>query len=111
MAVLAHLSAIIAMIVSAGWLSFIGPLLVWLIYKERSSFVRRSAAGSFNFNIWAWVISIVAWICLFTVVLLPVAIVLWVIAGVMTLWCHLHGALRASRHEPYKYPASITILR
>ncbi len=63
LAVLAHLSAIIAMVVSAGWLSFAGPLLVWLLFRHRSDFVRRSAAGAFNFNLWAWVISVVAWIC------------------------------------------------
>ncbi len=111
MAVVAHLSAIIAMVLSAGWLSFVGPLIVWALYKERSPFVRHAAAGSFNFNLWAWVMSIVAWICLITVVLFPVAIILWVVAGVMTLWCHLHGALRASRLQPYRYPTSIPILR
>ncbi|HJE51141.1 MAG TPA: DUF4870 domain-containing protein [Tessaracoccus flavescens] len=110
MAILAHLSAIIAMVLSAGWLSFVGPLLVWFLYKDRSGFVRRAAAGSFNFNIWAWVLNAVAWVCLFTVVLIPVSVILWIVAGIMTLWCHIHGALKASRGELYDYPASIRIL-
>ncbi|MDO5678098.1 MAG: DUF4870 domain-containing protein [Propionibacteriaceae bacterium] len=110
MAVLAHLSAIIAMVLSAGWLSFVGPLLVWLLYKDRSRFVRRAAAGSFNFNIWAWVMNIVAWICMFTVILIPVSIGLWIVAGIMTLWCHIKGALRAANGDTYDYPASIRIL-
>lgn len=110
LAILAHLSAIIAMVISAGWLSFVGPLIVWFLYKDRSPYVRRAAAGSFNFNIWAWVMSIVAWICLFTVVLSPVSLILWAVAGIMTLWCHIRGALRASRGQAYKYPASISIL-
>ncbi|MBB1483482.1 DUF4870 domain-containing protein [Tessaracoccus sp. MC1865] len=110
MAVLAHLSAIIAMVLSAGWLSFAGPLIVWFLYKDRSGYVRRAAAGSFNFNIWAWLMNAIAWVCLFTVVLIPVSIVLWAIAGIMTLWCHIHGAVRASDGRPYDYPASVRIL-
>lgn len=110
-AILAHLSAIIAMVVSAGWLSFVGPLAVWLLYKDKSPAVRHAAAGSFNFNIWAWVMNVIAWILFITVLLIPVAIVLWIIAGVMTLWCHIHGAMRASRSESYQYPVSIRLLR
>lgn len=110
-ATLAHLSAIIAMIVSAGWLSFVGPLVVWFLYKDRSPFVRNAAAGAFNFNIWAWVMNVVAWILFFTVFLAPVSIVLWVIAGFLTLWCHIHGALRAQRGRLYRYPATIGLLQ
>lgn len=110
LAVAAHLSTIVAMVVSAGWLSFVGPLVVWLLFRHRSPFVRRSAAGSFNFNIWAWVISVVAWVCAFTVVLLPVAVVLWVVAGLMTVVCHVLGAVRASRGILYTYPAQLRVL-
>jgi len=109
LAVLAHLSTNIAMVISVGWLSFVGPLIMWLLFRDRD-FVRRSAAGSFNFNIWAWVISVVAWICAITVVLFPVAVVLWVIAGLMTVICHLYGAYQASRGVLYRYPAQIRIL-
>ncbi len=110
MAILAHLSTIVAMIVSAGWLSFVGPLIVWLLYKDRSPYVRQAAAGSFNFNLWAWVMSIVGWILFFTVIGIPVAIVLWIVAGVMTLWCHIHAAIRAANNRTYRYPARIPVL-
>ncbi|QGF25276.1 DUF4870 domain-containing protein [Raineyella fluvialis] len=110
-AALAHLSAIIAMVLSAGWLSFVGPLIVWFLYKDRSPYVRNAAAGSFNFNVWAWVMSVVAWIMAFTVILLPFAVILWVIAGFLTLWCHIRGALKATRGEVYRYPASIGLLQ
>lgn len=110
LAVMAHLATIIAMIISVGWLSFVGPLIVWLLFRDRD-FVRRSAAGSFNFNIWAWVITVVGYVGAFTVVLFPVAVVLWVIAGLMTVVCHLYGAFKASKGELYIYPAQIKILR
>lgn len=110
-AVAAHLSAIIAMIVSAGWLSFVGPLIVYFLARGRSSYVRDAAAGSFNFNIWAWLMSVIGWICMFTVVLAPVAVVLWAVAAVLTVVCHSWGAWRASRGLPFRYPAQIRILK
>ena len=33
LAALAHAASLIAMILSAGWLSFVGPLIMWFIYK------------------------------------------------------------------------------
>lgn len=110
MAILAHLSAIIAMILSVGWLSIVGPLLVWLVYRDKSAYVRHAAASSFNFNLWAWVMFVVGWLLFFTVVGIPVAIILWVVAGVMMLWCHIHAAIRANRHQAYRYPFSIPVL-
>ena len=44
-AVLAHLSAPIAALLSAGSLSLLGPLIVWLV-KKNDPYVRRAAAGA-----------------------------------------------------------------
>lgn len=108
-AIAAHLSTIAAMILSAGWLGFVGPLIVWVLYKDRSRFVRNAAAGSLNFNLWAAVMNIVAWICFFTVVLIPVAIVLWILTALSFL-VHIRAAMVAARGEQYTYPAEIRIL-
>lgn len=108
--VLAHLSALIAAVVTAGWLSFVGPLVIWAIYKDRSPLVRQAAAGSFNFNLGLWVMNVVAWICVFTVVLIPLAIILFLIANVgMVVW-HLLAAYRASQGRAYSYPFQIRVL-
>lgn len=110
MAVMAHASAVIAMIVSAGWLSFVGPLAVWLLYKDRSPFVRQAAAASFNFNIGMWVMSIIAWILVFTVIGIPISIALWGLAFVLTLVCHIAAALRAKDGQLYNYPFQLRLL-
>ncbi|WP_022910099.1 DUF4870 domain-containing protein [Aestuariimicrobium kwangyangense] len=109
-AALAHLSAIIAMVVSAGWLTFLGPLTMWVLYRDRNSYVRRAAAGSFNFNVWNWVIGIVGWICVLSVVLMPVGLVLWAVSAILTLWCHIHAALRAFSGRSYRYPFEMKLL-
>ncbi len=108
--IFAHLSAIIAAIVSVGWLSILGPLIVYAVYKDRSPLVRSAAAGAFNFNLAIWAMIVLGWICVFTVILLPIGIILWVIAGVAGLVCHLIGSVRASRGQLYAYPFSIRVL-
>lgn len=110
-AALAHASALVAAILSAGWLSFLGPLAVYLYGRSRSDFVRRSAANAFNFNILLWVATIVGWIFFFTLVGIPVAVVLWLAVFVGSILFHLIAALRAWQGHPYRYPWTIPILR
>ncbi|MEE6288957.1 DUF4870 domain-containing protein [Georgenia sp. MJ173] len=109
-AVLAHLSPVIAMIVSAGWLSFLGPLIVWLVWRDRGPLVRNAAASAFNFNITVWLANIIGWVCLFTVILIPVAFVLWALAWIIQIVLSILGAVRASRGEVYRYPLQVPIL-
>ncbi len=109
-AILGHLAALIAAVVSAGWLSFVGPLVVYLIYKDRSPIARQAAAGAFNFNLAVWLLIVIGWVCVFTVILSPIGIIFWVVAGVAALFCHIRGAFRACNGEPYAYPFSIPVL-
>jgi len=105
----AHLSAIIAAIVSAGWLSMIGPLIVWAIKRENPA-VRASAAGAFNFNLAFWVLYVVSWVLIFSVLALPVGVILLAVIFVVSLWCHIKAALRSLGGRPYEYPWQIRIL-
>lgn len=110
LAVLAHLSPIIALVLTAGWLSWIGPLIVWFVFRERGQLVRTAAATSFNFNVTIWVANVIGWICIFTIILLPLGLLLIFIPGILQLIFSILGALRASKGEPYKYPFQVPIL-
>lgn len=110
-AILAHLSPVIAMVISVGWLSFLGPLIVWLVWRDRGPLVRNAAASAFNFNITVWIANVAGWICFFTVILIPLAIVLWIGAWVAQVVLSIIGAVRASRGEVYRYPFQVPILR
>lgn len=110
-AVVAHLSAPIAAIVSAGWLGFVGPLVVWLIYKDRSPFVRTAAAQSFNYQITMWLTSIIGWIMVFTIILLPVGVILIAIGNLMAIILGVWGAIRTAGGNSYRYPWNIPILK
>lgn len=108
--ILAHLSAPIAMIVSAGWLTILGPLLVWLFKKEDSPRVRQAAAGAFNFNLSFWLMAVIGWICFFTIILIPVAIIIWIIVFIVAVYAHLRGAWLASKGQVYTYPFQLPVL-
>ena len=110
MAVLAHLSTIASMILSAGWLSFAGPLVVWLMYKDRSHFVRRAAAGAFNFNVGMCLLSIIGWVLIFTFIGAVAGIPVLLVSFVMQLWCHIRAAIKASDGQVYRYPMQLRIL-
>jgi uncharacterized protein len=107
--ILAHLSAPIAALVSAGWLSLLGPLLVWLVKKD-DPYTRRAAAGAFNFNVSFWVLYVFSWLLIFTVVGAVIGIPLIIVLFLVSAWCHVKGAIRAANDQPYDYPFQIRIL-
>lgn len=111
LAILSHLSPIIALIVSVGWLSFLGPLIMWLVFRDRSTLVRNAAATAFNFHITLWAAIIVGWIFFITIVGIPVAIILWVGVGLLQLIFSIIGAVKASKGEVYRYPLQVPVLK
>jgi uncharacterized Tic20 family protein len=110
-AILTHLSGLVGALISVGWLGFAGPLVVWFVYKDRNPFLRATAAGSFNFNLSMWLFFVAAWVCAFTLILIPVAIVLALVALVLLVVCHVLAVLSANRGEVYRYPLQLPVLR
>lgn len=113
MMLVAHLSAPAAMLLSAGWLPFLGPLLVWLFYRERSAAVRTASAGAFNFNVTMTIASVLTWVSVFVTLGVGFiwAIPIWIVLFIIQVWAHVRGALAASRGEVYDYPFQIRLLR
>lgn len=111
-AVFCHLSGIIAFVLSGGLLPFVGPLIVWALYKDQDPFVRRSAAGSFNFHVIVAVVYLALGLLtlitagLAMIITVPVALVV----GVLYLWWTISASLKASRGEMYTYPMEWKIL-
>lgn len=116
-ATLAHLSAPIAFVISAGALPFLGPLVIWFLYKDKSVFVRRAAAGAFNFNIsvaiFVYVLGAVAFLSFITFVLIPVALIAVaaiVAVGIAQFILHILAAVASQRGEQYRYPFALPVL-
>jgi uncharacterized protein len=108
-AILAHLSAPIAALVSAGWLSLLGPFLVWLVRKD-DPYSRRAAAGAFNFNLTFWLLYVVSWLLIITIVGALIGVPMLVVLFLVSAWCHVKGAIRAANDRPYDYPFQIRVL-
>ena len=72
--------------------------------------MRTAAAGAFNFQISAWLMSVVGWVLCFTIILLPIGILLIILGNLLTLILGIWGAVRTSGGHQYKYPWQIRIL-
>lgn len=90
-------------------MSLLGPLLVWLVKKHDPN-ARRAAAGAFNSNLAYWLLYLVSWLLILTVVGAVVGIPLIVVLFAVSAWCHLKGAIRAADDRPYRYPFQIHVL-
>ncbi len=86
---------------------FVGPLLVWLLIRDRSRLVAANAAEALNFSILYSVAQLVAGALTVVVigyVLLPVISVLVIVFAVL-------GAISAGRAEEYRYPFNVDFVR
>lgn len=110
-AVLAHVSPLVAMVVSAALLGVLGPLIIWLVRKDDSPYVRNAAAGAFNFALALWVGGIIAWILIFTFILIPVAVLIYFTIFLSQIIFSIRGVLAANRGEAYRYPFGLRVLR
>ena len=112
MMLLAHLSAPAAFLLSAGWMPFLGPLLIWLFYKDKSQAVRRAAAGAFNFNITMTIATVALWISVILTLGIGFvwAIPGWVVLFIIQVWAHVRGAMKSVNGEVYDYPFQIRLL-
>lgn len=105
-ALIAHLSPIVGVMVG---LPFLGPLIVWLIKKEESEFVKMNALHSLAFNLiffGAMIVLVILTILLMCigigVLLIPVLMILSLAA--LGYW--VVGAINASNGYIYSYPVS-----
>ena len=109
LAVVAHLSALIGL---AGVPSFIGPLVVWLLHRDRDPWVAEQAREALNFNLSLLVYAgaalalTILTVGLGLLVVVPTAIVAaagWLVATVL-------AAVRAADGERYRYPLTLQLI-
>ena len=115
MAMFAHLSGLLGLILTASFASFVGPLIFWAIYKDKPgyAFVRMAAAGAFNFNFTLWLVNIAAWVL--TLVTFGLAgLFTWIIfigVWVALIVVHILAAVKANQGEVFTYPMTLTVLK
>ncbi|MEZ0164222.1 DUF4870 domain-containing protein [Kineococcus sp. LSe6-4] len=108
-----HLSAIAATFVG---LPFLGPLIVFLVFKDRSGFVRGHSAEALNMTISLIVYELVLGLVLgvFTLVTLGIGAIFFFVAwipAVVFLVFTILAAVAANRGEVYRYPLIFRLVR
>src|SRR5687768_12004866 len=98
---LAHLSGLIASLL--GGLSFLGPLVVWLIKKEQSPFVADQAKEALNFQLAAMITALICLVTCVGAILIPVI-------GIGALVFAIIGGMEANKGVYYRYPYTFRLI-
>ena len=87
--------------------SFVAPLVIWLVFKERSRFVNDQAKEALNFQITLIIGYVVSMILTIIVIGAFLMLIVWVLAIVFGIM----GALAANKGQPYRYPVAIRFIK
>lgn len=118
---ISHLSILVGLLLSAGLLMWIPALVIYLMKKDESWFVREHSAGSLNFalNMLVWQLIggfLVVLGAVFVVLVVPL---LFIIVGGLILFASymmsiifpVLAAVAANNGKPYKYPLTINLAK
>ncbi|MFC7430158.1 MULTISPECIES: DUF4870 domain-containing protein [unclassified Agrococcus] len=109
-AMLGHLGGI-AWVLSLGWL---GPLIVFLMYKDRSAFVRQESKEALNFQLFMTILFVglvlVGSITSFILIGFVFLAVCWV-PPLLGLIFAIVGAVRVNAGGSYRYPFNWRIIK
>lgn len=108
-AMIAHLSALVA--AGVGGMGFLGPLVVWLVRKDQDRYVAHHAVEALNFNLSMILYAILAVLLAFTIVLIPVSILMAVFGFPFWFIVSIVAAVKAQRGEGYRYPLTIRLVK
>jgi uncharacterized Tic20 family protein len=112
-AMLAHIIAAVASIMSAGTIAFIAPLVIWLIYKDRSALVAFHGKQNLNLQITTLVFgagAVVVGLLLF-IVGLAVTLPLWGLYVLYAMVISIVAGVKAYNGEYYRIPLSINFIK
>jgi uncharacterized Tic20 family protein len=110
-AMLAHLSSLIA--AALGGMTFLGPLIVWLIKKDQSKFVDYHGKQALNFQINLLIYFVI--LIGASVITLGVGLIvtgpLMAALGIYALIVTIIAAMKANNGEYYKYPYTWALIK
>ena len=110
-AMFAHLSAILGVFI--GGLTFVGPLVIWLVKKDTMAFVDDQGKEALNFQITISIVMVALWVVtLFTILLLsPLTIPLMMLVGLVALVFVVIAGIKANEGVAYRYPFAIRLVK
>jgi uncharacterized Tic20 family protein len=103
-AMFCHLSALVTGFLAG--MSFLGPLIIWLIKKDQSKFVDYHGKEALNFqlNVMLYVVVGIATICLVVGIFILIAV------GLYSLIMAIIAGVKAGSGEYYRYPLTLRMI-
>ncbi|TMS00243.1 DUF4870 domain-containing protein [Nonomuraea basaltis] len=98
MAMLSHLLGLLV--------SWIGPLIIYLMKKDESPYVRDQAAEALNFQITMFIGYVVAGF----LTIIFIGILFFPVIWILSLIFHVQAAMATSRGQNYRYPFAIRMI-
>jgi len=93
--------------ISIPFFGFIGPLIGYLLYKDRSAWLKQTTTEALNFSIVygiAYVISVIT-------ISFVIGLILWPLVFIVALIFCILGTIAANKHEFYRYPINIRFIK
>lgn len=99
-----HLAALAGFVIPFG--SIIGPLVVWLIKKDESSFVDRQGKEALNFQI----TMLIAFLVCIVLAFILIGFLLMALVVIFDLIMIVLAAIKASEGEEFRYPIALRLV-
>ena len=99
MAMLCHLLAIFT--------SFLGPLIIWLIKKDESSFVDDQGKEALNFQITV----VIAMLASSVLMVVCIGAILAIAVSIANLVFCIMATIKSSKGEAYRYPFALRLIK
>lgn len=104
-AMLTHLSALSGFIIPFG--NIVGPLVFWLINKDKMPFVDDQGKEALNFQITMAIASIISAVLILVIIGFVLIFAVMIVSVVFTII----ATLKANNGEYYRYPLSIRLIK
>ncbi len=88
-------------------LGFIAPLVVWLVYRERSMFLDRTGKEALNFQLTL----LLGYLASFVLMCVFIGFVLIFVVYVVGIVFMVLATISVSRFEDYRYPVTIRFIK
>jgi uncharacterized Tic20 family protein len=108
-AMFAHLSAFAIYFTGLGHV--LGPLIIWMVKRDTSSFINDQGKESLNFQISLTIYGIGALILCMTVILAIIGIPILIALGVFQVVMIIIAAMKANDGVAYRYPLNLRLIK
>ncbi len=104
-----HLSALLGFVIMPS-ANIWAPLVLWLMKRNDSSYIDEQGRESVNFHLSLWLYALLTGALWFTIILIPLACVMWAVFYVMGIAYTIVASIAASNGRPYTYPWTIRFI-